>query len=245
MFTALRGEVFVCILSSAPLSTWGSNSQENFSVNWENLTLYSFLTWSPCSINSLSWSWFVAGYIVTNGQKKLLYFYWFLCLISDKNDQVSIWFSTQTPIFSDVYRKSVQMTVLCSNHPSSFALKQPVTSPFVVCSHKNIHSHSHISPPAGGKIKMTHAHTASTGSHFYHILLEDNTLSLNQEKKSFTDHLSSLSPCRLSVISGREIIRRGVLDLSYRQCEWGTWRLQNQWKTLDIQPAWSHFHTHH
>lgn len=66
---------------------------------------------------------------------------------------------------------------------------------------------------------MTHAHTASTGSHFYHILLEDNTLSLNQEKKSFTDHLSSPSPCRLSVISGREIIRRGVLDLSYRQCE--------------------------
>lgn len=47
--------------------------------------------------------------------------------------------------------------------------------------------------------------------------------------------------CRLSVISGGEIIRR-VLDLSYRQCEKGTWRLNWQ-KTLDIQPAWSHFHT--
>lgn len=143
------------------------------------------------------------------------------CLIFDKHPQ-----------FSVAYRKSVQMTVLFSNHPSSFALKQPVISLFVVASTKKTHTHPQAVTSAllqeekkkKSRERDTHTHTELLLAHiclFYHILLRRQYTESESTKKIF--HCSVLFTLWADYKHWERFTRR-VLDLSYRQCEWGNFK---------------------
>lgn len=133
-------------------------------------------------------------------------------------------------VFNQIFNKQTPIFLLCTgnllNHPSSFALKvnslwfHRLWSP-----HIKTFTCSHIRPPAGGKKnKNQQDPDTRTQMHgfklawffFFNHKLSRRQYSLSLEKKKvFHSSLVFTSPCRLSLRSGREIFRGGVLDLSY------------------------------
>lgn len=180
---------------------------------------------------------------INDPKTDLLNYIRFLCLDGDWNHQkFQPWFPINTLYFFCCIQETCSDDSFFLKQPSSFDLKQPAISLFAVSSHKNIHT-----------VTSAHLQEAKSTRHkcgfywliyvyifiFIYFCFNHKPFRSQYIKSEFRKSLSLISCVYffLQIISNEKRDHQKLKNMNE------SLKSKNQWKTLNIQPLWSHHHT--